>query len=274
MERSLRTIAADEIEHPRQGVVAAIDALGLEPGMRVIDIGCGAGVHLTLLAGKVAPGGTVVGLDIDDERIELARELCRNQIAAGTIEARVADLHDTPVDGGSFDVVWSSAVLHHEISPVETLRHFRTLVRPGGIVAVLDGDSGGSFPCLPWSPELELRLRAATLRAQQEEHGGTLDYHFSGYIGRNLPRLFREAGLSNIRLHAVTEVDRAPLDPQRIAELREWYTTWFSRRVRDYLAPVDMQRFLSLVDPASPDDLLTQPDFFQARMSFLATGRS
>ncbi len=274
MEYSVRTVAPYEMGHPGQAVVAALDALGLQAGMRVLDAGCGAGVHLPLMADLVGPGGMVVGLDIDSERVALARELCQPLMTTCAIELRVGDLHETPVDAGSFDLVWSSAVLHHEPAPVETLHHFRSLVRPGGLVAILDGDTGGSFPCLPWPPELEMRLREATLRAQRDEHGGTLDYHFSGYIGRALPRLLRESGLSDVRLYAVTDVDRTPLHPVREGELRDWFNRYFGRRLGDYLAPVDMQRLLTLVDAGSPDDLLSDPDFFLARMSFLAVGHA
>ena len=43
--------------------------------------------------------------------------------------------------------------------------------------------------------------------------------------------------------------------------------------MRPFLAPRDWDRFMALVDPASPDDLLAAPDFFQARLFCLATGR-
>lgn len=157
----LRDEATYELAHPRAGVVAAIRALDLQPGMRVLDAGCGPGVHLGLFADTVTPGGAVMGLDIRPERIALGRELHVERIAAGGIRLAAGDLHAVPADLGPFDLVWTSLVLHHEEQPVETLRALAQAVRPGGRVAVLDGDGGGSFPLLPWPPELELRLREA-----------------------------------------------------------------------------------------------------------------
>ncbi|HET8629087.1 MAG TPA: hypothetical protein VFL91_16820 [Thermomicrobiales bacterium] len=68
-------------------------------------------------------------------------------------------------------------------------------------------------------------------------------HHLAGHVGRQLPRLLREAGLRAVQIHAVGDVDRAPLDPRR---------------------------FLALFDPASPACLLADPDFFQIRTFSLA----
>src|SRR5438270_725149 len=66
-----------------------VDALGLEPGMRVLDVGCGPGRHSLALATR---GIDVLGVDLSPEFIELARE----SVPAGTSFARfeVADVCD------------------------------------------------------------------------------------------------------------------------------------------------------------------------------------
>ena len=56
-DAELRQQALRELERPRPSVVAGIDALGLRPGMRVLDAGCGPGAHLRLFAERVAPDG-------------------------------------------------------------------------------------------------------------------------------------------------------------------------------------------------------------------------
>jgi SAM-dependent methyltransferase len=215
----------------------------------------------------------VVGLDIDAGRLEVAAGLWREQIDAGAIDLRQGDVNGLPFDSGTFDIAWASNVLHHEDRPVETLRELARVVRPGGWVALLDSDISGSFPFLPWPPELEQRLRAAYLRGEQDAYGGTLPYFFAGYMGRSLPRLLREAGLADARLEAFADVDRAPLDPQRAAYLRDWFTRPFAGRLRDYLAPRDYEQLTSLFAADAPDDLLTSPDFFLVRMYVLVTGR-
>ena len=68
-------------------------------------------------------------------------------------------------------------------------------------------------------------------------------------------------------------IDRAPLDSHREAALRDWFRGWVEGRLQPYLAPVDRERLLALVDPDDPADLLTDPDFFLSRTWFLASGR-
>jgi SAM-dependent methyltransferase len=170
-------------------------------------------------------------------------------------------------------VAWTSAVLHHAERPMALLGEMARVVRPGGLVAVLDNDTAGSFPVLPWPPDLEQRLRAAAWAGQEANFDGTLGHHFDGYVGRLLPQLLREAGLRDIQMHALPDLDRAPLDPPREAEIGGWFAGPFARRLRDFLAPRDLARLLALFDPQSPDYFLASPDFFMARLSFLGLGR-
>lgn len=273
ISEAYRAEVAYEIAHPRQSIVAAIAALGLTPGQALLDVGCGAGAHLGLFAQAVAPGGNVVGLDLAADRLALAEEHWAVAVAAGTIALREGDHDALPARDGEFAVAWSSAVLHHAEHPLTMLGELARVVRPGGTVAIFDGDTGGSYPVLPWPPELEMRLRAAGWAAQVADFDGKLPYHFVGYIGRQLPRLLREAGLVEVRLLPVSDVDRAPLAPQREAEIGGWFTGPFASRVRDFLAPRDWTRFVALFDPDASDYLLTSPDFFLTRTYFLALGR-
>ena len=80
-----------------------------------------------------------------------------------------------------------------------------------------------------------------------------LTYRFAGYIGRQLPRLLREAGLTDVQISPLPDVDRAPLDPQREAEIRGWFTGSFGGRVRGFLAPRDWIRFAAPFDPDAPE---------------------
>ncbi len=265
---------ANEITHPRPSVRAALAALGLAAGMHVVDVGCSGGAHLGLFADAVAPGGTVTGLDRDAERIALAATMHAGRVADGTLCLQTGDMHALPFDAQTFDVVWSSLVLHHDERPRDTLAEWARVLRTGGMVAVLDGDGGGSFPIVPWSPALELKLRAAALRLDEERYTAQLGYHFAGYVGRQLPRLLRETGLVNVQMHALADVDRAPLCPQREAFQRNWFVHSFGQRLRPYLAPRDWEEFAALFDPDSTTYLLNHPDFFMSRTWYLGIGRS
>jgi ubiquinone/menaquinone biosynthesis C-methylase UbiE len=270
---SLREQAMRELARPRPSVVAALDMLGLQPGMRVLDAGCGPGAHLHLFAERVAPGGSVAGLDADAERVELAGELNRALVESGALTVQQGDITSLPFADDAFDLAWCALVLHHVEAPAAGLRELVRVVRPGGMVAAIEGDDDASLPLLPWPPEFEARLRAAQLRARQEETGGHLDHSNIRHFGRELTRMLREAGLADIRIQPVSDIDRAPHDPAREAEIAHWFSGLLSRRIGDYLAPVDRQRLEAYVDPASETYLLNSPDFFMVRTWFLATGR-
>lgn len=268
----LREDAAYERTHPSASIVGAMSALGLKPGMHVLDIGCRAGAHLQLFADGIDPDGLVVGLDIDSDALAIAADLNAELVASSAVRLREGDLHQLPFDDASFDVAWMSAVLHHVEKPIDALTEMTRVVRAGGLVAILDGDTDGSFPCLPWSPEFEHALRAASLRAQREHFGGTLPYAFDGYIGRQLPGLFSDAGLTDARMQAFAHVESSPMSAHAEAALCHWFLESLGQRVRDFLTPRDRDRLANYFTPASPDYLPSRPEFFMARMSFLATG--
>jgi SAM-dependent methyltransferase len=268
-----RIDAQYDIAHPRPSVVAAIGALGLRAGQLVLDAGCGPGALLGLLLGAVAPGGRVVGLDLDGDNVEVAASLWPERIASGELALDRGDVTNLPFATGAFDAVWTSLVLHHVAEPATALRELARVVAPGGLVAVLDGDDSASFPFLPWSPDLEERLRAAVRRGAADNYGGKLDGTILPYLGRDLPRLLREAGLTGITLQAFADVDGGPLDPAREAKVREWLRGWVDGRIRDYLTPRDRDAVLALADPDNPAYVLASPDFFLCRTWLLATGR-
>jgi ubiquinone/menaquinone biosynthesis C-methylase UbiE len=262
-----------DVAHPRPSVVAAIATLDLHAGQRVLDAGCGPGAQLGLLFDAVAPGGSVTGLDLDDDNLEVAAALRPDRVASGSLRITSGDITRLPFDTASFDASWTSLVLHHVDDPSAAVRELARVVSPGGLVAVLDGDDGASFPFLPWSPELEHRVRDAVMRGAAENYGGALDYTYLPYLGRELPRLLREAGLTDVSVRPVADIDTAPLDPHRETELQEWFRGWVDGRLRDYLAPRDRAAILNLVDRENPGYLLGSPDFFLCRTWLLVTGR-
>ena len=105
----------------------------IQSGMRVLDIGCGAGDVSLLLAEAVGPSGLVVAIDREARAVETARFRAE---AAGhrNIEALVASDDDIPV-GRRFDAALGRNVLPHQRDPVAMIRRAASAVRPGGIVA-------------------------------------------------------------------------------------------------------------------------------------------
>lgn len=256
-----------------------IAGLGLRPGWRVLDAGYGTGVLLPALAAAIAPlggsplgAGTVTGIDLNpvpDDRLESgAREL----VDAGTVTLRQADVQDLPDEDGTYDAVWMAAVLHHVDDPAAAVAELARVVRPGGIVAIHDGDEGGSFPFAPWTPALDAALRAASVRAAADGYGGRLPYQFHPHVAREIPGLMRRAGLIDMTVTPTLETDH-PITSERADGIRRWLLSSFLERIGPYLASVDRDAFEALLAPTNDSDWLTDPATFLVRTSLLVTAR-
>ena len=171
----------------------------LEEGMRLLDVGSGAGTITADLARIVGPSG-VVALEVHEGAAAITRtELARQGL--GEVEVRVGDAHQLPFEDDSFDVVHAHQVLQHLPAPVQALAQFRRVTRPGGIVAVRDSDYEG-FRWWPEQPALE-RWLALYLRAARA-NGGTPD------AGRRLLAWAHEAGFEEVSPSASTWLHATP----------------------------------------------------------------
>lgn len=115
-----------------------LEAAGLAPGMRVLDIASGAGNVSRLVAEFVGPRGRVVGVDADPAAVELASRYN----SAPNIEFRVADVHSLEGIEGGFDAVTGRLCLMYLADPAAALRRAASLVRPGGLVCMHEADMG------------------------------------------------------------------------------------------------------------------------------------
>ncbi len=141
----------------RLGIQAAIlrpitmrllQGLGISPGMRILDVGCGAGDVALLAAELVGESGAVVGID----RSEAAILAARARVAtAKNVYFLVASPDDT-LDAASFDVVIGRYVLIFQEDVTEFIRASARLVKPGGIVAFHEIDDADDFAALPEVP--------------------------------------------------------------------------------------------------------------------------
>jgi arsenite methyltransferase len=109
----------------------------LRPGEIVLDLGSGAGADVLISARRVAPGGRVIGLDMTDEMLELAR---RNAAEAGVdnVEFLRGYLEDIPLPDASVDVVISNCVINLAADKSVVLAEAARVLRSGGRFAVSD----------------------------------------------------------------------------------------------------------------------------------------
>src|SRR5919198_1086932 len=111
---------------------AAVAGLGLPPGDRVLDAGCGTGRALSPMRAAGGPSGVVVGVDLTPEMIEAAVGAGRG--CDGSL--LLADVAALPLRPASLDGVFAAGLIAHLPRPVENLRELARVVRPGGVLAL------------------------------------------------------------------------------------------------------------------------------------------
>jgi ubiquinone/menaquinone biosynthesis C-methylase UbiE len=108
--------------------------IGLAPGMRVLDLGCGAGDVSMLAAELVGPSGVVIGIDRSPDVLLVARNRSR-EARLEQVEFKETSLESLS-DPIPFDAVIGRYVLIHQADPTAFLRAAAAHVRPGGILAL------------------------------------------------------------------------------------------------------------------------------------------
>jgi len=110
-----------------------VDRLGITPGDRVLEIGCGPGVALAAAAALGA--GTVVGLDHSPVMLAHAARRNRRAIAEGQVTLSLGGLDDLPKLGGPFDAIFSVNVVQFVGDRAAFCRALAAALRPGGLAA-------------------------------------------------------------------------------------------------------------------------------------------
>ena len=161
-----------------------LDQLGIAPGARTLEVGCGNGSVAAWLASRVGSAGRVVAVDLD---------LSLTSVAAG-VEFRAADILAGSVAPGNFDLVTCRAVLHHVGDVATAVTNLIGSARPGGKVLVIEPDF---LPVSVAEPPAVRDFWRGWL-AWSREQG--IDY----FLGRRLPQLLSAAGLADVAATAET----------------------------------------------------------------------
>ncbi len=111
--------------------LAAIDVLQPVPGEHIIDVGCGCGQSSLTLAARVAPIGSVLGIDLSRPMLEVARQ--RPRPAANLrVDFRQLDAQNGDLGRGVFDAAFSRFGVMFFSGPVAAFANIRTSLKPGG----------------------------------------------------------------------------------------------------------------------------------------------
>lgn len=162
------------------------DLLEVCEGQHLLDVGCGLGDDVRALAGLVGASGRVVGLDNSERLLEVARGRSEEvQNASAFIHG---DMHHMPFADATFDGCRCERVLVHSASPAQVVGEMLRVVRPGGRVVVTEAD----LDTLVFHATQQAVVRRLTHWHSDRVRSGT--------IGRQLPEIFRQSGLEDVRI--------------------------------------------------------------------------
>lgn len=185
----------------------------LEPGLKVLDFGCGPGTISIGLAEAVAPA-EVHGIDMEPSQIDLARMFAR-RYGRDNATFHVGDVTAMPFGDGFFDVAHCQNLLMHVPDTRAVLREVKRVLKPGGIIAGREMISASSFT----HPDFEVLRKAwdmfEDLLAADEGHP---------QMGKDMKTHFIEAGLADIRVSASFDTFTTP---DEVAFIHQIAQQWF-----------------------------------------------
>ena len=109
----------------------------IEPGMTVLDLGSGAGFDAFLAWRRVGPTGRVIGVDMTDDMLALARNNAE-QLGAANVEFRKGSIERLPVEDATIDLVISNCVINLSSDKATVFREIHRALKPSGRFAVSD----------------------------------------------------------------------------------------------------------------------------------------
>jgi SAM-dependent methyltransferase len=190
VEGRARLRVLGRVLHPTTS--SLLDGLSLQPGMSCLDVGCGGGDVTVELARRVGPTGHVLGIDVDETTLEVAREEAKER-GIGNVEFTAADIR-AQARLPEFDLVYARFLLTHLEDPGSVIEVLRDLVRPEGVLAAEDIDFSGAYTY----PESDAYRRYHELYLDVvRRRGGDPN------IGRRLPVLLVSGGFEDVRLSVV-----------------------------------------------------------------------
>lgn len=172
-----------------------LEAAGIRPGERVLELGAGTG-HLAVdLAALVGPGGALVASDVAPAMVGLIRQ---KLVGLPQATAEVIDAASVPGPAEAYDVVLSRMGLMFVPEPLRALQEARRVLRPGGrLAAAVWGEPGRN----PWMTSVGFAavVNGVLSGPMPTEPGGPFSLADPGL----LEKLARDAGFTEVRIEEV-----------------------------------------------------------------------
>ncbi|CAM3875772.1 methyltransferase domain-containing protein [Smaragdicoccus niigatensis] len=230
------------------------DQVGSLEGCRVVEIGCGPHGCLDELSRRVGKSGSVTGVERSSDAVMLARQMIASQ-GLHNVEVREVDARSTGLPRGGFDFVTARLVLVNIPRPHEVVMEAVALARPGGLVAFHEADWISHF-C---DPPSEAWTSIVDLFVDYSARNG-----IDPFIGRKVPRLLREAGVTDVQINPIVHI--YPPGHERRSILLDFAENLTQRVVSDGMIQADELGEIKTrlaQDLADPRRLVVSHLFFQ-----------
>lgn len=174
-----------------------VTQLPLDVSAQILEVGCGTGATLRLLARRDDFMGTAYGVDQCRPFIDAAKRFADEERVGDRLVFQVGDGHRLDFPSSTFDVVIAHTLISHVTDPTIVLAEMARVVRPGGTVVLFDGDYASlsyAYPDHSFGQKMDAALVTTSFNNPR--------------IMRDLPRLLPEAGLGLARAwgDAVVEI--------------------------------------------------------------------
>lgn len=244
----------------RPVVNSAINTLGLKPGSRGLDAGCGIGNHTLWLAEAVSPEGHVTGVDISEEALTIAKEKLESSNLKRQVSFKFGDIFNLPFEDKTFDWVWSADVLYlwfmgskeSPVNPQAVMKELARIVKPGGKIALL---LWSSQKLLPGYPLLEAKLNATQTANFTGPFGIQPKLHSTRALGWFQMADLREPKVKNL----VFEFQAPFSDKEKEALVGTFKMFW--NKAKTEVSDEVWAEFKRLCSPESSDFILNLPDY-------------
>lgn len=151
----------EQEEHPDQ----ALDAIGIQPGMVVADVGAGTGFMSLRMAKRVGATGKVYAEDIQPEMLSKLRHNAA-KAKLGNIQTVLGSEADPKLPANSLDLILLVDVYHEFSQPQKMLRHMREALRPDGRLVLLEYRK--EDPSIPIRPEHKMSVQEVKIELEAE----------------------------------------------------------------------------------------------------------
>lgn len=188
----LATIAARlEFRGTDRGYVRLSQAhfprLPLSQARRILTLGCGTGVEVRAIRALTGSDTAIVGVDHSEALLDVAQRLTAAEGLSDNVAYQAGDAHRLQFHDDEFDIVTLHTLISHAENPLQMLREACRVVRPGGTVAIFDGDYASltfAYPDHALGKSIEEKLMQLIVANPR--------------VMRDLPSLLRQAGLELI----------------------------------------------------------------------------